>query len=68
MLRESLLPDTEALSRETVEFHKRGRGFLVRYRNRDGAVYRQVTTDADEAGALFWEWVARIRAELNEVG
>lgn len=55
LLREALLPGTDALPANTVQFESYDRKILVRYRDAAGSVRRESFEDRASAAAFFWE-------------
>ena len=62
---EALLPDTDALRCQTIEWEKYRGKHLVRYRNRDGATFRKHTPDPREAEEFFSHCLAELRQEAK---
>ena len=63
--REALLPGTDALPRQTVEWKGYFGKHLVRYRTQSGSIFRVQTADREEADARFWSFVERLRQEVK---
>jgi hypothetical protein len=58
---ETLLPNTRALTRATVEVMRYQGKILVRYRDHQGMTERQTFNDADQAMHQFWAYAERLR-------
>lgn len=67
MIQESLLPDTRAIPRGSVEYELRSK-VLVRYKSLTGYVWQRQIADRAEAFRVFWEFVEKLRAEVRAVG
>jgi hypothetical protein len=62
---ESLSPDTDAITRNTLEWrHYRG-GWLVRWKDRTATVRKVSTKDWNEADHSFTEFLEKMRAEVK---
>lgn len=66
MPQESLLPDTKAIKKATVEIGRYRKGFLVRYKNGAGYVTQREfkACEGDDANSFFWKQVEKLRSEL----
>ena len=62
MIQESLLPNTHAIRKGTVEFECR-RKVLVRYKSLGGYVWQRQIADRDEAFRVFRGFVEDLRVE-----
>jgi hypothetical protein len=60
---EALLPDTDAISRSTLEWGEYRGKQLVRYKDAAGSVQRCLTADRAEASATFYTWLEAMRHE-----
>jgi hypothetical protein len=67
-MQEALLPDTQAISRSTLEWTEYHGKQLVRYKDADGSVHRCLTAsyaEADSAFELYLEMM-RLAAEASK--
>lgn len=62
---ESLLPDTDAIKRNTLEWDNYRGGYLVRYKTQNGSVQRCQTKSWDEANAAFEKFLQEMRASIS---
>jgi hypothetical protein len=53
---ESLLKDTDAITKRTIEYTTYRGKFLVRYKDSSGSVHRCHTASRAEADAAFEKW------------
>jgi hypothetical protein len=66
MRQESLLPNTKAIPRGTVEFECRQK-VLVRYKTMNGTVWQRQFKDREAAHRQFLEWVGRLEEEARSI-
>ena len=62
---ESLLPGTDAIKSNTVEWDSYRGGYLVRWKNGNGIVRKITTKDWNEADRTFTEYREAMRAEAQ---
>ena len=62
---ETLLPDTDAIKHNTLEWKPYCGKWLVRYKNAQGSVQRVHTTSWDEANAAFETFLKEMRYETH---
>lgn len=61
---EALLPDTDAITRGTIEFVPYGSKWLVRMRRLDGSIRRELFRTAAEGWPFFQDCVGQMREAL----
>ncbi len=65
MAQESLLPDTDAIKKETLEWEPYKGKHLVRYKDMNGVVHRTLTANWEEADAAFTKYLADMIARAR---
>lgn len=65
---EALLPDTDAIQKETLEWSTYRGAWLVRYKDRAGMVHRTQTKVFAEVDAAFDSYLHDMRKRLYEGG
>ena len=58
---EALLPDTDAIKNNTLEWDTYRGGYMVRYKNAAGVVTRCTTKSWDEANTAFEKYLQEMR-------
>jgi hypothetical protein len=64
---EALLPDTDAIKRNTLEWTPYRGKHLVRYKNAQGQVQRVKTASWDEANAAFEKFLQHLRQHATDL-
>ena len=64
---EALLPDTDAITKGTLEWTEYRGKHLVRYRDQNGSVQRTLTASWDEANAAFEKYLADLRQHCRQM-
>lgn len=64
---EALLPDTDAIKRNTLEWEPYKGKWLVRYKNSKGFVKRVITADWNEADQAFMTYLEEMRQEARKL-
>lgn len=62
---EALLPDTDAIRRQEIEWTMHKGKQLIRYCNRDGVLFRKHTADPAEAKRFFFDCLDKMHKEAQ---